>query len=98
MGGAKWAKQLNRSCETKFIGDDRDRKKIKVDKIIKSRKHFANERRRQGMAERQLVHKSGEDNSPRACIHEIIVVMFNVRAIPLDGAHRVRRALDVLSV
>ena len=98
MGGAKWAGQLNRSCETKFIGDNRDRKKILVEKIIKSRKHLANERRRQGMAERHLVHKSGKENRPRAHIQEIIVVMFNVRAIPLDGAHRVRRALDVLSV
>ena len=51
MGGAKWAGQLNRSCETKCIGDNRDREKILVDKIIKSRKHLANEQRRQGMAE-----------------------------------------------
>ena len=55
-------------------------------------------RRRRGRAELRLLRQSKTINRARARGREITVATHNVRTMAVDGAHRVGRVLDVLSV
>ena len=59
---------------------------------------MARKRTWQGRAKRRLMRQGDTRNRARARRQEITVATHNVRAMAVDGTHRVGRALDVLGV